>query len=156
MSIDAIAESAADSMTEAEMRDLLTSEGVGTLAFATDDLPYLLPVSFGYDGESTLYFVFLLFGAESRKETLANEPEHARFLTYRAESMYDWRSVSLAGPIEVVPEDEWDELRGAMANAWHSNMFSAAHPTRGVAGYQLAIEEWTGIKHQDLGKKADS
>lgn len=154
MSIDAIAESSADSMSEAEMGDLLESEGVGTLAFATEDLPYLLPISFGYDGESALYFVFLLFGSESRKETLANEAKRARFLTYRADSMYDWRSVSLAGRIELLEEGEWTELRSAMENAWHPNMFSAAHPTRGVEGYRFDIEEWSGIQQRDPGNSS--
>jgi hypothetical protein len=151
MSIDAIAESTADPMSDEQIAALLESEGVGTLGLPGDDLPYLLPISFGYDGESALYFVFLLFGAESRKETLANEAKRGRFLVYRARSLYDWQSVSMAGRIEFVEEDEWDELRTAMENAWHPNIFSAAHPTRGVEGYRFEIEEWTGIQQQDLG-----
>jgi hypothetical protein len=153
MSIDAIAESTADPMSDEEIAALLESEGVGTLGLPGEDLPYLLPISFGYDGDATLYFVFLLFGSESRKETLANDAKRGRFLVYRARSLYDWQSVSLTGRIELVEEGEWDELRAAMENAWHPNIFSAAHPTRGVEGYRFEIEEWTGIQQRDPGKK---
>lgn len=153
MSIDVIAESTAASMSEAEMRDLLKTEGVGTIAFSTDDLPYLVPISFGYDGDATLYFVFLLFGPESRKETLANEAERGRFLVYQARAVDDWQSVSLDGRIDAVEEGEWDELRSAMENAWHPNVFSSAHPMRGVRGYRFEIDEWTGLQQQEIGER---
>lgn len=143
-------ESAAVSMNESQMESLLTEEGIGILAFPTDDLPYIIPISFGYDGGSTLYFVFLLFGTESRKEELANETERCRFLVYRAESAYRWQSVSLIGHIRVVGDDEWDALQNAMENAWQSNIFSAAHPMRGIEGYRFEIESWTGIRQQDV------
>ena len=153
MSIDAIAESTAASMGEGQMRALLEAEGVGTLALPTDDLPYLIPISFGYDGETTLYFVFLLFGTESRKETLTDETGRGQFLVYRARSVYDWQSVSLAGRIGSVEEGRWDELREAMENAWHPNVFSSAHPMRGVRGYRFEIDEWTGIQQQDVSEE---
>ena len=152
MSIDAIAESTATSMSEGQMGELLETEGVGTLALPTGDLPYLIPISFGYDGKTMLYFVFLLFGAESRKETLTNEAGRGRFLVYRAQSVYDWESVSVAGRITAVEEGEWDELRSAMENAWHPNVFSAAHPMRGVRGYRFEIDEWTGLQQRDVGE----
>jgi hypothetical protein len=155
MSIDAIAESTAETMNEEQIAELLEAEGVGTLGLPGEDIPYLLPISFGYDGNSALYFVFLLFGSESRKETLANEAKRGRFLVYRAQSLYDWQSVSMAGRIELVEEGEWTELRSAMENAWHPNIFSAAHPTRGVEGYRFEIEEWSGIQQQDLGNSTD-
>lgn len=141
-------ESDAVSMSDGQMKALLTEEGVGTLTLPTDDLPYVLPISFGYDGSSTLYFVFLLFGSESRKEELANTAERGRFLVYQAESMYNWQSVSLTGHIRPVDEDEWPELQNAMENAWQANIFSAAHPMRGIEGYRFEIESWTGIQQR--------
>ena len=153
MSIDAIAESTAASMSEGQMRELLEAKGVGTLGLSTGDLPYLVPISFGFDGDATLYFVFLLFGSESRKETLANEAERGRFLVYRAQSMSDWQSVSLTGRIDAVEEGDWDELRSAMENAWHPNVFSSAHPMRGVRGYRFEVDEWTGLQQRDSGEE---
>ncbi len=148
MNIEAIAESTATSMNEEQLGDLLKSEGVGVLALPDADLPYVIPVSFGYDGDRTLYFVFLLFGAESRKEVLAKRADRARFLVYRADSMSDWRSVLLTGRIDPVAEAEWSTLRSAMENAWHPNVFSSAHPMRGVEGYRFEVDSWTGIQQR--------
>lgn len=135
------------SMTDDEIRSFLLAEGVGVLALSTDGVPYVVPMSFGFDGESTLYFLFLLFGAESRKQTLCDRVDRARFLVYSAESMHDWRSVTTTGAIESVPEDDWGDLRAAMENAWHPDLFTAASPMRGVEGYRFRVEDWSGIRH---------
>lgn len=148
MPLDAITESDTASMTDDEIAEFLTQEGVGTLALAGERLPYLVPMSFGYDGESALYFLFLLFGAESRKETLADKTQRGRFIVYRAESIHEWRSVSLTGRITAV-DDEWETLRSAMQNSWHPNLFSSASPMRGVHGYRFEITEWTGLKQRN-------
>lgn len=146
MSADELRESDTTAMSEAEIAAFLTDQGVGVLGVADEDLPYLVPMSFGFDGDRSLYFVFVLFGTESRKETLADRAERARFLVYDAESMSDWQSVSLVGRIGAVDDDEWDDLRTAMQNAWHPNLFSTANPMRGVRGYEFSIEEWSGIR----------
>ena len=80
MSVDAVAESDIDHLSDEEIREFLRDEGVGVLGLPAEEAPYLLPMSFGYDGESTLYFVFLLFGSESRKELLSERAGRARFL----------------------------------------------------------------------------
>ena len=134
-------------MTDAEIRSFLTEQGVGVLALAADGVPYVVPMSFGYDGEATLYFLFLLFGEESRKQTLCDSADRARLLAYSAESMHDWRSVTVTGRIGEVPEDDWGELRTAMENAWHPDLFTAANPMRGVEGYRLQVDDWSGIRH---------
>ncbi|QLG28752.1 pyridoxamine 5'-phosphate oxidase family protein [Halorarum halophilum] len=147
MSIDEIRESSPDFMTDDQMREFLTEEGVGVLGLLDEGVPYLVPMSFGFDGDSTLYFVFLLFGTESRKETLSDRAGQARFLVYDAESANEWRSLSLTGPLREIEDDEWTDLRDAMENAWHPDVFSAADPMRGIEGYRLEIDEWTGIQH---------
>ncbi|OYR56796.1 pyridoxamine 5'-phosphate oxidase family protein [Halorubrum halodurans] len=149
MSADELLESSATTMGDDRIRAFLTEQGVGTLALPDGDIPYLVPMSFGYDGESALYFAFLLFGSESRKETLSERAESAAFLAYDARSPHEWRSVSLRGRIEAIDEDEeggWAALREAMENAWHPDLFSAAEPMRGVRGYRFRIDEWTGIR----------
>lgn len=153
MTNDLIAESNTAPVSEEQMRTLLEEEGIGILALPTADLPYVVPMSFGYDGESTLYFVYLLFGTESRKEDLSNEADRGRFLIYRAQSVYDWQSVCLTGGIDTVPDDEWGALRDAMRNAWHPNVFASANPMRGVQGYRFRIESWTGIQQRGSGRE---
>lgn len=147
MTTEDFLESSADSMSDDQIQEFLTEQGVGILALPDEEIPYTVPMSFGYDGDSALYFLFLLFGTESRKETLSDRAHGARFVVYSAQSMYDWQSVSLTGQIRAVREDEWDELQSAMQNAWHPDLFSSASPMRGIQGYQLQIEEWTGIQH---------
>ncbi|RAW44509.1 pyridoxamine 5'-phosphate oxidase family protein [Halorubrum sp. 48-1-W] len=146
MSTEELLESSATTMGDDRIREFLTEQGVGTLALPDEVAPYLVPLSFGYDGESALYFTFLLFGAESRKETLSDRASGARFLVYDARSPHEWRSVSLRGRIEPVEEGDWADLREAMENAWHPDLFSSAEPMRGVRGYRFRIDEWTGIR----------
>ncbi|MFC5279476.1 pyridoxamine 5'-phosphate oxidase family protein [Halorubrum rubrum] len=146
MSTDEFLESSAATMDDDRIRAFLTEQGVGTLALPDEDAPYLVPMSFGYDGESALYFAFLLFGPESRKETLSDDAAGARFLVYDARSPHEWRSVSLRGRIAPIEEGEWTDLREAMENAWHPDLFSSAEPMRGVRGYRFRIDDWTGIR----------
>jgi nitroimidazol reductase NimA-like FMN-containing flavoprotein (pyridoxamine 5'-phosphate oxidase superfamily) len=146
MSIHEIRESGTSRMTEEELDEFLTEQGVGVLGLAEEGLPYLLPLSFGYDGEAALYFVYLLFGPESHKEELTERTGRGRFLVYDAAAVHHWRSASLVGRFEQVPADEWDDLRAAMENAWHPDLFSSAEPMRGVQGYRFDIESWTAIQ----------
>ena len=147
MSITEFRDAPVEQMSETEIERLLREQGVGVLVLPTDDLPYVLPLSFGYDGDNCLYFLYLLFGEESRKENLSDSVERARFLVYSAVSMDEWRSVVLTGTITDVQEEEWDRLQAAMENAWHPNLFSGATPMRGVKGYQLSITEHTSLQH---------
>jgi nitroimidazol reductase NimA-like FMN-containing flavoprotein (pyridoxamine 5'-phosphate oxidase superfamily) len=134
-------------MEQEEAGQFLREQGVGVLALADAGVPYVLPLSFGYDGDARLYFTYLLFGAQSKKEELSERVEKARFLVYAAESMHAWRSVLLTGELGEVSNEEWDELQTAMENAWHPNLFSAATPMRGVKGYQFRITDQTSLKH---------
>lgn len=147
MSIAEISESDGKHMDQNEIDQFLYEQGVGVLALADEDLPYILPLSFGYDGDACLYFTYLLFGEQSKKEDLSDRAEKARFLVYAAESMYEWRSVLLTGTLGEVPREEWDELQTAMENAWHPSLFSAASPMRGVKGYQFSITDQSSVKH---------
>jgi len=153
MSIAEIRDSGAEQMDQEEIGQFLREQGVGVLALSDRDVPYALPLSFGYDGESRLYFTYLLFGAQSKKEDLSERVERARFLVYSAESMHEWRSVLLTGELGEVPDEDWNELRTAMENAWHPNLFSAATPMRGVKGYRFNITDQTSLKHTGAGER---
>ncbi len=147
MSIGEIRQSGAEHMGEKEIEQFLRQQGVGVLALPGRDVPYVLPISFGYDGGSRLYFIYLLFGPQSKKEELSERADRARFLVYSAESMHEWRSVLLTGEFKQVPQEEWNELQTAMENAWHPELFSAATPMRGIKGYQFRITDQTSLKH---------
>jgi len=123
--------------------------GPHRLGLQGDAGPYLLPLSFGYDGESHLYFTYVL-GSSSRKETLTEQTDTARFLVYSAESMFNWESVILTGTIEEIPLDDLDDHEGAMDNAWRPDLLTSADTSRGVKVYQFRIDEQVGIKHTGL------
>jgi len=150
MSLSVITESGIVPMEKDRMQKLLTDEGEGVLGIADDGVPYLIPMSFGYDGDSALYFVYVLFGEESRKEVLTDETEKARFLVHGGDDKHVWQSVSLVGSFSVVEDDEWETLREAMKNAKHPDVFSSATPMRGIKGYRFDIEEWTGIRDGEM------
>jgi nitroimidazol reductase NimA-like FMN-containing flavoprotein (pyridoxamine 5'-phosphate oxidase superfamily) len=148
MSISAMTESGLVLMDDDQISEFLTQNGVGILGIPDEEFPYLVPLSFGFDGDSTVYFVYLLFGTESRKETLTDQAERGRLLVYSAQSMHEWQSVSATGHISAVDgEDEWDTLQQTMENAWHSDLFSSATPMRGVQGYRFDIDDWSGIQY---------
>jgi hypothetical protein len=135
-------------MDEAEADELLHAAGVGVLSLARDGEAYGVPVSFGYDGDDRLYFVFVGFGEESRKEAFAAETERASFTAYDVGGTEDWRSVVVAGPVERVPEDGWDAAREALGdNAWYPSLFSTADPMRDLVLWSLRIEEKTGLRN---------
>lgn len=152
MSVSAIVESGMVSMDDDQISEFLTQQGVGILGVPDEEFPYLVPLSFGYDGGSAVYFVYLLFGTESRKEDLTEQAKRGRLLVYSARSMHEWQSVSVTGQISGVDDDEWDTLQETMENAWHPDLFSSASPMRGVRGYRFDIDDWSGIQYGVVGE----
>lgn len=149
MSIDELTEYGMKRMDDDEIRTFLTGQGSGVLGLSADDAPYLVPLSFGFDGESRLYFTYAL-GSTSQKETLTDRADTASFLVYSVEGTFNWESVLLTGTIEELPEAQWPDHEAAMENAWHPDLLEAAHTSRGVKVYALTIDEQTGIKHTGL------
>ena len=91
-------------LSDDERDELLGNGGTGVISFstATDEYPYALPVSYGYDqAEGTFYF--RLTEGEKTKEEL-----HRRltsFVTYR-EIDDTWQSVVAVGQLQETTEDE--------------------------------------------------
>ena len=149
MSISELRELGLEEMTTGEIEQFLSTQGVGVLGLPAEDGPYLLPMSFGYDGADALYFTFVL-GETSTKEELSEAAETARFLVYDASSAFTWQSVLLSGTVEPVPEDEWAAVEGTMENAWHPDLLESADLSRGVRVFRFHIEDRIGIKHTGL------
>ncbi|MDY6819429.1 MAG: pyridoxamine 5'-phosphate oxidase family protein [Halobacteriales archaeon] len=149
MSISELKQYGLADMDDTEIHDFLTNQGIGVLGLPTTESPYLLPMSFGFDGDSALYFTYLL-GEQSRKEELSKQADSARFLVYDSNSMYDWRSVLLAGTLSEVPEDQWDSIEETLINAWYPELLESAELSRGMAIYRFDIADRIGIKHSGL------
>lgn len=149
MSVDELREYGLVEMTDAEIRDFLSARKAGVLGLPDDDAPYLLPLSFGYDGDSRLYFTYLL-GSGSRKEALTEAADAASFLAYSVDTVYNWESVLLTGRISLVPESAWDELEQVLDDAWRPGILESASLSGTLAVYEFRIDEQTGIKHGGL------
>lgn len=149
MTVDELTDYGMVWMNDEEIRGFLLSQGMGVLGLSSEDAPYLLPMSFGFDGESQLYFTYVL-GTSSRKAKLSSQSNIARFLVYSADTSFVWESVLLTGTLSEVPETEWDDVQDAMDIAWRPELFETASMTEDVKVYRFQIEERSGIKHTGL------
>jgi len=136
-------------MDDESIRSFLANQGMGVLGLPTDDVPYLLPMSYGFDGESTLYFTFV-GGEGSRKQSLIERADRAGFLAYAAQTPFNWESVMVTGTVEKVPYGEWDRFAAATESAWRPDVFETAMESEAVTVYRLHGEEWTGYRHTGL------
>lgn len=152
MTIDELRDIGLAELTDDEISGFLSSQRVGVLALpgdAGDQPPYVLPISYGYDGENRLYLTYVL-GASSQKATLTESTDVARFLVFTVDSLYSWESVLLTGRLEPVPEDRWDDLESVLADAWRPALFASAVDEQQVRVYEFRIDERSGVKHQGL------
>ncbi|AUG46072.1 pyridoxamine 5'-phosphate oxidase [Haloarcula taiwanensis] len=127
----------------------LSNQRVGVLGLPTESGPYMIPLSFGYDGDSALYFTFV-GGSASRKQQLTEAAADATVLVYKVESMFHWESVLLQGSIEAVPESEWDDLAGVLDTAWRPELFRDAIEDGDITVYRFHIDEREGLRHAGL------
>ena len=149
MSIQQLEKYGLERMDDDEIRRFVSSQSTGVLGLPTDSWPYLLPMSFAFDGDSSLYFTYLL-GPSSRKEDLTERTDRARFLVYSVETMFNWQSVLLTGDLTEVPENEWSELEDVLTTAWRPELFRTASTSGGVRVFEFAIQSQSGIRHAGL------
>jgi len=149
MTIDALESAGLTRMDDSNIAAFLSNQRVGVLGLPTEDGPYMIPLSFGYDGDRLLYFTFI-GGSASRKQQLTEAAEDAAVLVYKVESMFHWESVLLQGGIEAVPESEWDELADVLDTAWRPELFEDAIEDGDIAVYRFRIDEREGLRHAGL------
>lgn len=132
-------------MIGSEIDRLLVEEGVGVLSLADDGVPYGVALSFGYDGDARLYFVFVGHSEEGRKVTYADRTETASFLVYDIESRDEWRSAVVEGPFERIDPEEWDAAREAMEdNAFRPQLLTDIDVREHPRVWVLTADEKSG------------
>ena len=125
--------------------EVLTEMGIGVLSMSSEGVPYGVPLSFGYDGDDSLYFIFLDASTDLRKERYAEQAGIANFTTFDVHPDGSWRSVIVAGPLDRITIDEWDTAREAMAdNAYQSDLLSEYELQENPNVWTLTIEERSG------------
>ncbi len=131
-------------LDDAEVDDVLRAQGAGVLSMSADGVPYGVPLSFGYDGDS-LYFAFLGATADLRKETYAEQSDVASFSAVDIDPGGAWRSVIVSGPLDRIAPDEWDAAREAMLdNAYQSGLLAEHELQENPNVWALEIEERSG------------
>jgi hypothetical protein len=149
MTIDELAEYGIARMSDDEIAGFLSSQQVGVLGLGTDGAPSMRPLTFWFDGDASLYFLYVL-GSSSRKDELSTEASVARFLVYRAETAFNWRSVLLTGTISAVPAAERDAVRDRMQTGRRPDAFERATAAEATRLYEFAVEDRVGFKHLGL------
>lgn len=149
MTVDGLSEYGIERMSDTNIHGFLSSQSVGVLGLPTGTVPMMRPLSFWFDGDSTLYFVYVHSG-DSKKEKLSQQAEMARFLVYSAETPFNWRSVLLTGSIGEVPESDRRAVLDAMEIRWRPDLFEQANVSEPTVLYQFAIRDQAGIKHLGL------
>ncbi len=132
-------------MDDSKIDDVLTEVGIGVLSMSADGVPYGVPLSFGYDGNERLYFVFVDASAELRKEAYAEQTSLASFTTFDVYPDGSWKSVIVSGSLDRITIDEWDIARQAIAdNAYRSNLFDKYEIQENPNVWALEIEDRSG------------
>lgn len=134
-------------MDEDDIHQTLSDQSVGVLGLPTESAPCLRPLSYWFDGESRLYFVYVL-GTDSRKIALSDRPNTARaqFLVYKIHTPFNWRSVLLTGTVERVPEQQRDTIEERMDISWRPELFERGTGSENTALYRFQITDKNGIK----------
>lgn len=122
----------------------LEGQGWGCLTLADGGAAYSIPMSFGYDGEGTLYF-HVQVDDGSEKLSFIDATTTATFLVPEV-SPPDWTSVVVRGEISRVPDAELDAAYAAFAeNAWFPTCpWTPEKDPAELAFYKLDVSEMTG------------
>ena len=92
------------------IKDRLAEGGTGVLSVASNDTPYSIPVSFGYDPGPNRLFLQLGFTEESEKHHFITDEKDARLVLYETIAE-NWRSIIVTGTLyEITPEDIDNEV----------------------------------------------
>jgi nitroimidazol reductase NimA-like FMN-containing flavoprotein (pyridoxamine 5'-phosphate oxidase superfamily) len=138
-----------EEMRDEEVTAFLENQSVGVLGLASPDGPYLVPLSYAYDGESSLYFTYVL-GEDSQKGTLTADAERARFLVYSVDTMFNWQSVLLTGTFTDLPPSQWGDISELLDSVWRPEIFQTSKTSHNITIYEFSVEEQSGIKHSGL------
>jgi len=133
-------------LSDRERDDFLGNGGTGTLSFSTasDEPPFSLPVSYGYDDGS--FYFRLAFPDDSGKRQVVENP--ATFVTH-ARTDDGWRSVVAMGKLEDVTDMNYESA--AVQGMWavdipEVDVFEDPPDDISFRQYRLVPDRLTGRK----------
>ncbi|WP_340098030.1 pyridoxamine 5'-phosphate oxidase family protein [Salinibaculum salinum] len=102
-------------LSGAEIDELLTRCGVGVLSMDGGTYPYSIPMSFGYDGSEPIFSIQLGTGEQSHKQECLDRSSTVCFTVYDEPTPETWESVVITGELEKLPEEESKAAFAALA-----------------------------------------
>jgi uncharacterized protein len=99
------------SLTEKQIDEVLRTEVIGRIAYVADGRPYIVPVTYVYNGEG---YVFSHSGEGHKIASLRKHPEVC-FEVEQIRSMSDWRTVVARGTFEEVTQDKDETMMDFIA-----------------------------------------
>jgi nitroimidazol reductase NimA-like FMN-containing flavoprotein (pyridoxamine 5'-phosphate oxidase superfamily) len=109
-----------------EIEEVLHSEVIGRIGCVSEGWPYVVPISYAYDGES-----IYAHSAEGLKIGAMRDSPRVCFEVERIESMKKWRTVIARGQFEPVWRDDEERAMDLLAARLASAMpHDASHVDR--------------------------
>lgn len=131
-------------MEPSEIENFLVEQGYGTLALASENKAYAVPISIGYDGER-LHMNLITFGAESKKLEYVGDTEEACVVLQDVQGKFDWRTVVVTGSIREVNDDEADYHEEVLDdNGWFPVIYPPTDPMSNITHIVMEPTEMTG------------
>jgi len=107
-------------LNETQIRNVLSSQVLGRLACTDDKQPYIVPVTYAYDGE-------YIYGQtnEGTKLTVLRKNPNICFEVTMMTDMANWQSVLVFGKFEELKDEDGKKARDILFNRVFSLMTSS-------------------------------
>lgn len=90
-------------MTATEIDDFLSRHETGVLALASDNTPYAVPISYGYDADSRSFYMRLVSTPESEKREFLDSSPQVRLVVYNERDGGEtYHSIVAVGTLETI------------------------------------------------------
>jgi len=145
-------------LTNQECRNILSSQVLGRIACCEEDAPYIVPLTYSFDGE-------YLYGqtVDGKKLDILRKHPKVCFEVDTMTDMRNWKCVLVFGEFEELTDDEADDARGKLFDKVLTLMTSATvhpheHDTDTIVAddrrvkpvmYRIRIDEMTGRFESD-------
>lgn len=146
MTVEDLSEYGVDRLDEADVRGFLSAQSVGVLGLPTGNLPYMVPLSYAFDGDEYLYFKYIV-GQSSQKTLRTEETTAASFLVFDAPSERQWTSVALEGTLSRVGDQEIESVASAVGDTWTPAGLREAKEAEETRVYRFWIQHERGIRY---------
>ncbi|SDX54671.1 pyridoxamine 5'-phosphate oxidase family protein [Halobellus clavatus] len=135
-------------MDDKAVASFLTSQGHGVLSFG-GDVPYSLPISFGYDVLENRCIFQLVFHEDSEKSARLEASNRVSLVAYEWNDPSDWRSVVVEGRLQPIEEAspaamDASEIFAEFASLAGLSVFDRPSADLDPAWYELEITKMKG------------